>query len=173
MGRFVALLRGINVGGNKKVPMPVLKKVFEANGFANVRTLLASGNVVFEGNKSTLHAIPAALERTFKFPIDTIVVPLESVTEIVRADPFKGIPVTTDTRLYVTFLAKAPPAWPKFPVKSADGALVLLGRKGLAVFSVLEVGKTGTPEAMVLLEKTFGKSITTRNYNTVVKIAGM
>lgn len=48
MKTYIALLRGINVGGNKKVPMADLKKMLEKAGYENVRTLLNSGNAVFE-----------------------------------------------------------------------------------------------------------------------------
>ncbi|MBM4406965.1 MAG: DUF1697 domain-containing protein, partial [Chloroflexi bacterium] len=68
MPTCVALLRGINVGGNKVIKMADLAKAFTSLGFANVRTLLASGNVVFEASNAkaaTSSVIEAALEKAF------------------------------------------------------------------------------------------------------------
>ena len=173
MGKFVALLRGVNVGGHNKVPMPALKKAFEGLGLENVKTLLASGNVVFEGDRTLVGKIPGALEKTFGFAISTIILPFEAITEIVRSDPFKSVRVTPKTRLYVTFLGAHPAGKPKLPIRSDDGSFTIIGLTDSAVYSFLDLGKSGTPEAMSLLEKTFGKNVTTRNFNTVVKLAGL
>ncbi|HEY0086783.1 MAG TPA: DUF1697 domain-containing protein, partial [Allosphingosinicella sp.] len=61
MGAKVALLRGINVGGNRKVPMAELREVAEGLGLTRVRTLIASGNLVFVG-KGTPDSLEAKLE---------------------------------------------------------------------------------------------------------------
>ncbi len=52
MRRYIALLRGINVGGKNKVSMPILKEVFEQNGFCDVKTYINSGNIIFSSDKS-------------------------------------------------------------------------------------------------------------------------
>ena len=58
MAKFVAFLRGINAGGNKKVPMKELKEVFENHGFEEIKTLLATGNVNFNGTVANTKNIP-------------------------------------------------------------------------------------------------------------------
>jgi uncharacterized protein (DUF1697 family) len=173
MGKYAAFLRGINVGGHKKVPMPALKQVFENLGFGNVKTLLISGNVVFEGRHEQVRRIPGALEKAFGFPIDTIVFPFEVIVKMVRSAPFTAVRVSPRTRLYVTFLAREPSAPPRLPLLSDDRSFTILRLADRAVFSVLDPGKNGTPEAMNLLEKTFGNNVTTRNFNTVVKVAAL
>ena len=71
--KYIALLRGINVGGNNKVSMAELKKCFEKLGFTNVSTYINSGNVIFETNKASnaklVDACEAVIEKTFGFRV--------------------------------------------------------------------------------------------------------
>ena len=174
MAKYVAFLRGINVGGNKIVPMAKLKSILEDSGFENVRTLLASGNVIFEGKKENLPSltkkISTTLDETFGFTIPVILRDADEIEKIITVDPFKGIGVTKDTRLYVTFLSEESKSKLKIPYYSTDKSFQILNIKDKAIFSVLDVSKTGTVDAMAILEKEFGKNITTRNWNTIVKI---
>lgn len=171
--KYVALLRGINIGGHKKVPMKELKKALEKEGFLNVKTLLNSGNVVFEGEKEPAFKIQEVLEKTFGFSIDTIVLPFEKIEKIVDSDPFKKIAVTPQIRLYITFLPEKSKSTLAIPYLSDDQSFTIIEATDLAVFSVLDLDKSKTVEGMKILEKEFGKHITTRNYNTVVKIAAL
>jgi uncharacterized protein (DUF1697 family) len=171
MDKYVSLLRGINVGGHKKVPMSELKKQFEKLGFKHVKTLLASGNVVFEGEITKLDKIPNHLEKVFGFTIPVITLPFQKIEEIVNSDPFRDIKVTPKTRLYVTFLADDPKSRLKNPFTTEDGSFMIIKQTGKVLFSVLDLEKTGTIDGMNILEKEYGKNITTRNYNTIQKIA--
>jgi uncharacterized protein (DUF1697 family) len=172
---YVALLRGINVGGNKKVPMADLKKILELMGYKNVKTLLASGNVLFDALKTDLISltkkIAAKLETSFGFTIPVLMRTKEEIQKLVKSDPFKGIKVTPDIRLYVTFLSEKPKSALKIPFKSADGDFVILRVTDDAVISVLDLSKgMGTIDSMAIIEKEFGKNVTTRNWNTVLKL---
>jgi uncharacterized protein (DUF1697 family) len=174
MEKFVALLRGINVGGNKKVPMADLKTVFEKLGYKNVKTILASGNVIFEApEKNTdklAKTIGPAMEKKFKFPIPLLIRPASGIEKMLAKDPFKKIKVTQETRLYVTFLPEKTKSKLPIPYKSPDGSFEILRMEDDALFSHLDLTKTGTIEVMNVLEKEFGKNITTRNWNTVQKL---
>jgi uncharacterized protein (DUF1697 family) len=171
MTRYVAFLRGINVGGHKKVSMSELKKVFERQGFQDVKTLLASGNVVFHGEEELTRNISGNLEKALGFATQTTVLPFEVIEAIVKSDPFKAVRVTPQIRLYVTFLKEEPKTGLKIPYASDDESFRIIGLTDKAIFSVVDLEKTGTADAMNMLEKEFGKSITTRNYNTIVRIA--
>jgi len=151
--------------------MPELKKTFEAQGFQNVKTLLASGNVVFDGEAELARDISENLEKAFGFPIETIVLPFQVIADIVESNPFKAVRVTPKIRLYVTFLKERPRTELKIPYVSGDESFRIIGLTDKAVFSVLDLEKAGTVDAMNILEKEFGKNITTRNYNTLEKIA--
>ncbi|MDP4219218.1 MAG: DUF1697 domain-containing protein [Bacteroidota bacterium] len=174
MAEFVAFLRGINVGGHKSVPMVKAKQIFEDLGFANVRTILASGNIIFEAKDTIVklaRIITNQLQDSFGFSIPVIVRPRADITRIVKADPFAGNSVTKDMRLYITFLPEEPLQVPRLPYHTPDNSFSVLALSDCMVFSVLDLSKNGTPEAMKILEKQFGKNITTRNWNTLVKIA--
>ena len=88
---YVALLRGINVGGNRKVDMKRLKVTFESCGFADVRTYINSGNVVFCSDstdpRALVETLEAAIESEFGFPVKVLLRDAESIRAIVEALP--------------------------------------------------------------------------------------
>jgi uncharacterized protein (DUF1697 family) len=92
MQKLVALLRGINVGGHHKVPMAELKTLLTNLGCDNVKTILNSGNVVFEtkkkDNAGLERIIEMALTEHFGFPIPVILIPHKQINELVNDDPF-------------------------------------------------------------------------------------
>lgn len=109
MPAYAAFLRGINVGGNKKVPMKELAAALEKVGFKNVKTLLNSGNVLLESSEKSGDAVArkveGVIEKTFGFGAHTIVRSLEQLKELSATNPFKGIKETDDTRFYITLLS--------------------------------------------------------------------
>ena len=171
---YVAFLRGINVGGNKIIKMADLAKAFASLGFTNVKTLLASGNVVFDAanaKAATAPVIEAKLEKALGKKVGVLLRTGQEIQAMVAAPPFKGITVTPATRLYVTFLSEKPKSTLKIPYESPEKDFRILRLSADAVFSVLTLSpKRGTTDAMNILEKEFGKAITTRNWNTIVKI---
>ena len=174
---YVALLRGINVGGHHKVPMAALRETLENMEFQQVKTLLNTGNVLFEAEKEPekvlSEKIATQLEKTFGFPIPVIIRTAEDLKKIVAADPFREIKVTPATRLYVSFLADTPKSKLSLPYTSPDESFRIISVIDRTVFSVLDLDKTRSVDAMKILEKEFGKNITTRNWNTVIKIGQM
>lgn len=172
---YAAFLRGINVGGNKKVPMAQLKTTLEHMGFTDVKTLLASGNVTLTGKKENIISlakrIAVALEIEFGFPIPVLIREMPRLEEMTATEPFKGITVTKDTRLYVTFLSEKPKSKLKIPYVSEDKSFRILKLDGEELYSVLDLSKgSGTVDAMAIMEKEFGKLVTTRNWNTIEKM---
>jgi uncharacterized protein (DUF1697 family) len=176
MIKYAAFLRGINVGGNKKVPMARLADEFRTMEFENVKTLLASGNVIFEGKKEDTKKLESRiakkLREAFGFEIPVLIRTMEELEKLHASDPFAKIKVTKDLRLYITFLSEKPVTKLKIPYESPDKAFRILALAARELISVLDVSKTGTPEAMSVIEKEFGKNVTTRNWNTVVKMVG-
>ncbi len=174
--RYIAFLRGINVGGRALVKMADLKKAFEEMGFGYVRTLLASGNVLFESGpmarKAIAEKIGSGLKRLFKKDVGVALRGLADLEKIRSSEPFRGVAVTPSRRLYVTFLAeKSRPRAISLPYASPRGELRILRATPTEVFSVVDLaGGKGTPEAMAMIEKEFGANVTTRNWNTVLKV---
>jgi uncharacterized protein (DUF1697 family) len=89
--RYVALLRGINVGGKSRVPMATLKAVFEDVGHADVRTYINSGNVIFDAPRTRAvdlaEELEAAIEAEFGFAVRVLVLPGATITKIARELP--------------------------------------------------------------------------------------
>ena len=178
--RYVAFLRGINVGGRKPLKMADLRAAFEAMGFQNVKTVLASGNVVFEtlpgadlpDNALDLAAhIEQRLQQVFGYPIAVALRTVADLQRLVDSDPFKGVAITPDTRLYVTFLADPAKSRSDFTYDAPEGDLRIVRVAPGEVCSVLTLSPArGTTKLMALLEKEFGGGVTTRNWNTVGKV---
>ncbi len=168
---YVALLRGINVGGHHKVPMAELRREMDKMGFKNVFTLLNSGNIIFDGDsdqESKLEErIAAHLEKVFGFPIPVLIRKAERIKELIENDPFENIKVTKDIRLYITFLKEKPEKTITPPWISEDESYRIIDIQDRAVSSVLDLSVSKTTDAMNSLGKYFGDSITTRNWNTL------
>ena len=175
MTKFVAFLRGINVGGNKLIKMDDLKKCFAALGFKNVKTILASGNVLFESTDDDEVVLGKKIEKKLEDVLGHKVgVQIRSIDEIQKLAgraPFKKIKVTPETRLYITFLPEKPNSKLKIPYTSPQKDFKILEVTDREICSVVDLNLgRGTVEAMGILDKEFGKNITTRNWNTVGKI---
>ena len=85
--KYVALLRGINVGGKNKVEMKKLKQIFEGLGYANVSTYINSGNVLFESKDKDFSKIEPVLKRTFGFEIKVLVRDMNNLKKICLSVP--------------------------------------------------------------------------------------
>jgi uncharacterized protein (DUF1697 family) len=175
MADFVAFLRGINVGGHNKVTMADLRLLLESLGFRDVKTILASGNVLFTQEDraagSLQQQIESSLRERYGRGINVLLRSREEIARLVAADPFAGVPVTPQTRLYVTFLPAGLAHIPAAADVSTAPDFQILSVTPREVVSVLTVTpERATPESMQILEKVFGKQVTTRNWNTILKI---
>lgn len=172
MPKYVAFLRGVTP---TNLPMTALKAVLEHAGFTEVRTVLASGNVVFRAESrkpdKVESTIEDALQRELGKEFMTFVRPVAMLEQMLDADPFSEFRHDSDAKRVVTFLRKrvstAEQAKIKLPIE-LDGAKILAIRDR-EVFSVYVRSPRG-PVFMTLLEKTFGKETTTRTWNTVQKV---
>jgi uncharacterized protein (DUF1697 family) len=176
--RYVAFLRGINVGGHNLVRKDELKKAFAPLGFGNVRTIAASGNVAFEAPPDEPGAlarkIEKNLEKGFGREIGVIVRTADELCGMVAADPFQKMKMTADVKLYVTFLAEKAKGDFKIPHQSPNGDFRVLKVSGGEIFSMVNIAKGGrTLDAMKYIEKEFGGSVTTRNWSTIKKVLEM
>ena len=169
MPRYVAFLRGVMP---TNVRMPDLVRCFEAAGFTAVRTVLGSGNVIFDARtaaESTLErkaekAMEEGLER--RFP--ALVRSQKDLVALLDSDPFAAFDVAAGAKRVVTFLRAAPPKSIVLPPET-QGARVL-GVRGREVFTAyLRTAKT--PVFMTLIQKTFGDDVTTRTWDTLRKCA--
>jgi uncharacterized protein (DUF1697 family) len=175
MIRYAAFLRGINVGGHKPVRMEALEEAFGRIGFRNVKSVLASGNVLFDAPKGSATAlvkkIEEELKKTFGHDIRVLIRTIEMLQRLAAALPFKGVSVTPETRLYVTFLSEKPRAGTGRRYKSPDKNFRIIRASGGEVFSVVVVSPDSrSVDLMGVLEKEYGHNVTTRNWNTINRI---
>jgi uncharacterized protein (DUF1697 family) len=152
--------------------MPELKRCFEAAGFKEVKTVLSSGNLIFAASSSSEAVLQRkaemAMEKQLGRTFLTIVRSIESLEAILDSDPYRAFHLTAGTKRVVTFLRDPPLAKPRLPI-ALDGARILRLQDGEA-FSVYARGPKG-PVFMTLIEKTFGREVTTRTWETVKRVA--
>jgi len=174
METYVALLRGINVGGHHKVPMAQLRAEFEKIGYSKVITLLNSGNIIFKADSDDEYRlqeeISAHISRVFDFEIPTTVIKAKQIFNLTAINPFSNESLNETVRFYTTFLNASRKSQIPLPWQSEDGAYRIIYHQGRIICSVLNLSVSKTPEAMGILQSIYGKKITTRNWNTVVRI---
>ena len=168
--RYVAFLRGVSP---VNASMPALRRCFEQAGFGNVRTLLASGNVVFDARKAGNARLAAAAEQAMQEGLGshfaTIVRSQEELQALLAADAFARHELPAGAKRVLSFLRDpARAATPALPV-AKDGACIL-ERIGAEVYTFYTPTPKG-PVFMQLLERHFGRDITTRTLDTVRKCA--
>jgi len=169
MERYAAFLRGVSPMNAK---MPELKKAFEAAGFEEVKTFLSSGNVVFGARAASEESLQRKAETAMKKrlgnPFLTIVRPVEALRELVAADPFGAFQLPPAAKRIVTFLREKPGRKIDLPIELHQARILAV--RDREVFSVYLPTPKG-PVFMSLIEKTFGKEVTTRTWDTVKKVA--
>ena len=169
MRRYAAFLRGVSPMNAK---MPELKRCFEAAGFVDVTTVLSSGNVVFSApaarEASLEKKAEAAMEKELGRSFPVIVRSLQDLHAVLASDPFKGFRLAAGSKRVVTFLRRAPSSKLALPIE-VDGARILCV-KGSEVFTAYVTSPRGAV-FMTLIERTFGKDVTTRTWDTIQKVA--
>jgi len=161
--------------GHRPVKMDAVQTVFQQLGYQHVKTLGASGNVLFEtprGDQVALvKEIEEKLEQAFGSTIRVVVRTLPEIQTLVDADPFTNIPVTPYTRLLITFLSEKPENQVKFPYTSPENDFVIVRVFPNEICSVATLSPTHQRTGLLsFLEKEFVQNITTRNWNTIMRI---
>lgn len=166
MNTYIALLRAVNVGGTGKLPMAELRAMCESVGFQDVRTYIASGNVVlrsaFAGSKVKA-TLETALARYAGKPVGVMVRTPAEMTAIMAGNPF---PKAAPNRVVVIFLDNAPPLDALTTLSHRNEEEVVLGNREIYVHY-------GEGMADSKLRIPAGKSGTGRNMNTVARLAEM
>jgi uncharacterized protein (DUF1697 family) len=175
MPTYVALLRGINLGPNKRVKMDALRKSFESLGLKNVQTYIQSGNVVFKAGKTSSAALSKKIEeritKDFGFSALTILRSLDELGKVVAMNPFKQ-PEATDG-LHVIFLAETPDA---AVLKQLEGLTKAPDKScclGQEIYLHLPNGYAHSSLLHNPLERKLLTRATTRNWRTVNNVYQM
>lgn len=172
---YAALLRGINVGGAKKVPMAELRTLMEGLGYGDVRTYLQSGNAVFSsdgGDEDSLAAeLSGAIEEHFGFGVGVLVREHAYLRAVREACPFPAAELEAK-QLHVTYFSQPVDA-ERFA--SVEPAAFLpeefrLGDRVLYLYAPDGLGRSKLAEVLAKPRLLKGVLATTRNWNTVVKL---
>jgi uncharacterized protein (DUF1697 family) len=176
MPTYVALLRGINLGPNKRVKMDALRKSFESLGLKNVQTYIQSGNVVFKAGKSSSAALRKKIEeripKDFGFSALTILRSQEELGKVVAMNPFKQREVNP-AMLHVIFLAETPDA---AALKQLEGLTKAPDKScclGQEIYLHLPNGYAHSSLLHNPLERKLLTRATTRNWRTVNNVYQM
>ncbi|WP_449600132.1 DUF1697 domain-containing protein [Paenibacillus sp. Marseille-Q9583] len=177
MTTYIALLRGINVGGNKIIKMLDLKAMFQTLGFENVRTYIQSGNVVFESDEGSESLLTGVIERkiheVFGFEVSVIIRTLAEMENVIANDPFQLSEPEEFKRWYVTFLPAEPSAEALDKLRTYENGPDKVRFVGREIYILYEVSVSQSPLFKVPFDRILGMTITARNWNTVNKLVIM
>ncbi|WP_308910793.1 DUF1697 domain-containing protein [Pseudokordiimonas caeni] len=166
MQTYIALLRAVNVGGTGKLPMAELKAMCEEIGFRDVKTYIASGNVLFKSplaEPEVRQALEARLLAYAGKPVGVITRKPDEMAAALAANPF---PDAAPNRTLVTFLNEAPPADTLTRVRHQLDEQIVLGEREIYIFY-------GDGMAASKLQVPAANNGTSRNINTVTKLISL
>jgi uncharacterized protein (DUF1697 family) len=171
--KYVAFLRGINVGGNNKIKMKTLREMCAALGLSNVKTYINSGNVIFEtaktDDKKLADRIETAIEKEFSLKIKVIARTIDEIENIVKNNPFGG-QFENDKDLHVFFLNEALTQEKRELLLSNNTENEMYAVQNREIFCLLTTGVSDSLMGKDYIGKKLKVSATARNWRTVNKI---
>ncbi|HJR07701.1 MAG TPA: DUF1697 domain-containing protein [Pyrinomonadaceae bacterium] len=175
MPKYVAFLRGINVGGHI-VKMDNLRRMFEALGFANVETFIASGNVIFDSPSRSAKTLEQKIERHLRealgYEVATFIRSTNEVAAVVAYEPFPDAePDGKDNALYIAFLADEPDDEAKRRVLALATPFNDFHIAGRELYWLCRKKISDSEVSWAALAKALGAQSTMRNSTTVRKLA--
>ncbi len=174
--KYVAFLRGINVGGHNKIKMETLREMFAALRFENVKTYINSGNVIFESaktdDKKLAAKIESAIEKEFALKIKVMARTIDEIKDIIANNPFAG-QVKNDKDLHVLFLDEELPEEKREILLSNNNENEMFAVRHREIFCLLRVGVLDSLLGKDYIGKKLKVSATARNWRTVNKISEM
>jgi uncharacterized protein (DUF1697 family) len=170
MHQYIAFLRGIN--GGLTLKMADLRKLFERLGFTNIKTVLATGNVIFEASQGNRMDIARQIERAiasaYNYETVAIIYTKDELGDLVKADPFHSIAPSTQSSPQVSFTQRRSGRLPfDTPYDVPQKGYKVLGMIDGAVCSVIDLSGATRPDLLAVLDRAFNKKVTTRNWKTI------
>lgn len=177
LGKYISILRGINVSGRNKIKMDALKTLYEALSMKDVQTYIQSGNVVFASSgadeEALARSIRDAIEKEFGYAVAVLVRSASGWQSVAHNNPFLGQPGVDPGKLHVTFLERAPDQRSADALSAVDAGPDEARVIGREVYLHCPNGYGRTKLSNALLERKLGTPATTRNWNTVNKLLAL
>lgn len=177
MPKYLALLRGINVSGQKLIKMQDLNQLFSDNGFKNCETYIQSGNVIFDSKltdkEKISEQIKKMIHKKYKFDVENRVLTQNDLKKVIRLNPYLKRKDFNEKAMYVSFLSATPDKENiklLSAVKSADDSFE--GKENV-LFLYCPGGYGKTKLSNNTVENKLKLTATTRNWNTVLKLEEM
>ncbi len=171
MATYISMLRGINVGGNKKIKMEQLRKSFEALGFEQVKTYIQSGNVVFKTGRVSPITLSKKIEvrilGDFGFSVSVISRTVDEMAKAIESNPFLKEPGIDPQKLHVAFLSDAPAPEALKKLETLTTAPDKSRCCGKEVYLYLPNGVSQSFWMKTPLDRVLSVVTTTRNWRTV------
>jgi uncharacterized protein (DUF1697 family) len=172
---YVAMLRGVNVGGNS-LKMDWLRQACADIGLQNVRSYVQSGNLVFSSRLAPAklaETLKATIDAQTRLPVSVVVRSASEMAKIVAGNPFVKQNGIDPAKLHVTFLAKAPSKPPLVKLDALAGARDQYRLAKQEVYLHCPVSYGQTKLSNTAIEKALAVGATTRNWNSVTTLAAM
>jgi uncharacterized protein (DUF1697 family) len=170
---YIALLRAINIGGHT-VKMDQLRSLFAELGFTNVRSFIQTGNVFFESEEKDRAVLTARIESHLAdklgYAVPALLRTVEELEASLIPNPFTGVTVTDDIRLYVAYLSHPVPEDLPIPFESPMGDFKIIKATPREAFVILKLINGRPSNFGATLEKKYGFHATSRFYHTSLKI---
>jgi uncharacterized protein (DUF1697 family) len=174
---YIALLRGINIGGHR-VKMERLRELFAELGFHHVRSYIQTGNVFFDTEESDHKVLCTRIEGHLRealgYEVPVLLRTMPELEQALHPDPYKNIEVTPDTRLLVVFTPKPAVCDGPLPLRSDDGSVEIVQITPAEVFVVYRLVNDRPANVEAFLKRVLKGSnksqSTTRFYGTSLKI---
>ena len=171
--KYVAFLRGINVGGKNKIKMETLREMCVSLGFENVKTYINSGNVIFEtvetDDNKLSRKIENAIEKTFLLNIKVMTRAISHIENIVKNNPFAG-QFENDKDLHVFFLDEDLSNEKRELLLSHANENEMFAIQSRAIFCLLRISILDSIVGKGFIDKKLKVSATARNWRTVNKV---
>jgi uncharacterized protein (DUF1697 family) len=174
--RYVAFLRGVNVGGKNMVKMEQLRSVVAGLGFKNVRTYVNSGNVIFETKASSDKALAGkihnAIEESFSLNIQVMVRTIDEIKRVVAENPYAG-QFDNDKDVHVFFLDGDLSSEQRELLLKNNSDVEFISVSGRTIYYLLRISIIDSTLGKGFIDRKLKVASTARNWRTVNKIAGM
>ena len=174
--RYIALIRGINVGGNTMLKMTELKTSFETLGFKNVVSYINSGNLAFDASKTAEEKLVGKIEKAiatdFGLHIQVMVREQSSIADILTNNPFEG-EFESHKEMHVLFMKDKMPEDKRAQLLENNSDNEKFAVRGREIYALLKLGVADSLLGKGFIERKLKTPVTARNWRTVEKIASL